>query len=91
MTYTTEASLDHKSGSRDDPRTWHYWLIPWQVSGEGLVLVFGDHMAKRVGLDRLTAPAQLLGDRATLVLRALGRVEHAWDRGDGIQALGLSV
>jgi hypothetical protein len=47
------------------------------VGGELLVFVLGDEAPTRVGVDRLAAFAQLLRDRAALVLGALGRVDDA--------------
>jgi hypothetical protein len=60
-------------------------------SRERLVAVFSDDVATRVDRDRLAALVQLVGDRATLVLGALGGVEDAWDRCVCVDLLRLSV
>jgi hypothetical protein len=61
------------------------------VGGERLVFVVGYERASRVGIDRLAAFAQLIGDRAALVLGALGGVDDAGDRCMSVDLLRLSV
>jgi hypothetical protein len=61
------------------------------IGRKRLVFVFGDERASRVGVDRLAAFAQLIGDRAALVLRALGGVNDAGDRCVSVNLMRLAV
>ena len=58
------------------------WAAVAAVGREGLIFVFVDETPARVGLDRLAALAELVGDRAALVRRALCGVDDAGDRGE---------
>jgi len=60
-------------------------------SGERLVAVLSDDVASWVYPDRLAALVQLVGDRAALVLSALGGVDDARDRCVSLDRLRLSV
>jgi hypothetical protein len=61
------------------------------VGGELLVFVLGDEPPTRIRVDRLAALAQLLWDRAALVLGALGGVDDAGDHGGVVDRSRLSV
>jgi hypothetical protein len=61
------------------------------IGGDGLVFVLGDEEAARVGVDRVAAFAQLVRDRAALILGALGGIDDAGDRCVSLDLLRLSV